>query len=269
MRVLGHVSPQRILARADLRAMDDSVNWAAIPTNLPLVAGYVPPSSFAWSAAAWAHFPNSIQVRITPSASVHGLGIQVLDVEPGDATAAQVPGWVTASRAAGQEPTAYTAYGNWAAVINACVAAHVAVPQFWIAEWNNQQNLPSITVGGVTYTAVAHQYADPATSGGDWDSSVVADAWPGVDQGVIMTNPFTAYSANAPILDENGMYTGKDAPNPTDFEDDERFTNASVRWLIEDWVPKVNAALAAIQTGQVPSKLSGTAAVTVNLTPGA
>ena len=172
-----------------MRQMKDSTNPGAIPPSTALVAGYVPPSRFAWSAAAWGRFNASIHVSITPSATRFGPGIHVLDVEPGDATAAQVPGWVLASRGNGQEPTVYTAYGNWAAVIQACINAGVPVPQFWIAEWDGIQTLPTITVHGVTYTAVAKQYADPAHgSGGDWDSSVVADHWPGVDTGADTMN---------------------------------------------------------------------------------
>lgn len=161
--------------------MKDSVNWQAIPIGTPIVAGYVPPSRFAWPAEAWARFAGSVEVRITPSVSVWGAGIQVLDVEPGDASASQVPGWVANSRNAGQEPTVYTSAANWAAVINACYNAGVGMPQFWIADWNDVQDLPSITVGVVTATAVAHQYAGSATSGGDYDLSTVADYWPGVD----------------------------------------------------------------------------------------
>lgn len=164
-----------------LRPLKDSTNWQAIPVGTPLVAGYVPPSRFAWPPAAWARFAGSTEVRITPSAAVSGRGIQVLDVEQGDATPGQLPGWVNASRAAGQEPTAYLNYTSWTAAIRACTSAGVAVPQFWVGLWDNAQDFPSINVDGVTYTAVAHQYADPATSGGDYDVSVVAPYWPGVD----------------------------------------------------------------------------------------
>lgn len=171
-----------------MRQMKDSTNPGAIPTGTPLVAGYIAPSSFAWDAAGWSRFPGSVLVRITPSATRFGPGIHVLDVEPGDATPAQVPGWVLASRGAQQEPTVYCNVATWPAVISACHNAGVAVPHFWVAAWDGVQNLPSITVDGVTYTAIAKQYADPAHgSGGDWDSSIVADIWPGVDQGADMT----------------------------------------------------------------------------------
>lgn len=176
--------PARTIAHVSaLRPMADSVNWQDIPVTMPMVAGYVPPSHFAWPPEAWARFPNSVKVRITPSAAVFGPGINVLDVEVGDASAAQVPGWINESRAAGQEPTVYMTISSWPSVIRACTSARVAVPEFWVAQWNNTQNLPSVSVDGVTYTAIAHQYADPTTSGGNYDLSVVAPFWPGVDGG--------------------------------------------------------------------------------------
>ena len=166
-----------------MRTMYDSITPADIPPSAGMVGGYVPPSKFAaaWTNGGWARFAHAVQVKVTPTASVHGRGVHVLDVETGDAVPAQVPGWVSASRAAGQEPTVYMNVATWAPVINACVAARVPVPQFWVANWNGQQNLPSIVVGGITHTAIAHQYADPATSGGHFDLSVVAPYWPGVD----------------------------------------------------------------------------------------
>lgn len=171
-----------------MRQMKDSTNPAAIPVGTPIVAGYVVPSHFAWTTAQWMRFVGSVLVRITPSAGTHGLGIHVLDVETGDATPAQVPGWVSASLGAGQPPTVYMNVATWPAVIRACTSAGVPIPEFWVANWNGVQNLPSIVVDGRTYTAVAHQYADPAHgSGGDWDLSIAADQWPGVDQGADMT----------------------------------------------------------------------------------
>jgi hypothetical protein len=180
-RTIAHLSPL-------LRPMEDSVNWAVISTTEPLVAGYVLPSHFAWPPAAWARFPRSTLVRITPSASVWGPGIQVLDIETGDATAAQAPGWALNSRAVGQEPTSYCSMSLWPTVIRAFTAARVPVSEFWVAGYpGGGAVLPSITVDGVTYTAVAHQYADPNTSGGDYDLSVVADYWRGVDGGFDVT----------------------------------------------------------------------------------
>lgn len=242
------------------REMDDGINSdaAGIARNdmsrIQLVAGYIDSTSFTWTAADWALFPNKVHVRIATKSSTNDGN--VLDVEAGDATPAQAAQWAKMRRASGYAfPTVYCSASAQASVIAAFNAVGESLPLWWLAHYDNSDVLPA--------GAIAKQYADP----GPLDKSIVADVWPGVDTGVIMTNPFTGYSANAPILDANGNYTGKDAPNPTDFADDERFTNASVRWLIEDWVPKVNAALTAIQAVQAPSTLSGSATVTVNLAP--
>lgn len=157
------------------RTMYDSVNWAAIPANAQMVAGYLAPSSFAWPAAAWARFPNAVKVQIAVRASTNAG--QVLDVESGDATPAQAPGWVAMRRAANPpvDPTVYCSASAWPTVQAAFASAGLAQPHYWIASYPG---------GGAVIPsgAVAHQYADPNSgSGGDWDLSVVADYWPGVD----------------------------------------------------------------------------------------
>lgn len=180
-----------------MRTLYDSTNWSAIPTTAQMVAGYVPPSGFAWPQSAWNRFPNSIHVRITPQVSTTGVGVQVLDVEQGDATPAQAPGWVARQRSLGQDPTVYCSASLWPTVQRAFAAAGVPHPCYWIAAYpGGGPTLP--TLNGIT--AVAHQYADPATSGGDYDLSVVADYWPGVDQGGNMTTP-VQIDLNQPLPD--------------------------------------------------------------------
>jgi hypothetical protein len=166
---------------AALRIMYDSTSPGDIPAGAVMVAGYVAPSSFAWSAAGWARFARSIQVKITPSASRFGPGIHVLDIETGDATPAQAPGWVTASRGAGQEGTCYMNMATWPAVIRAINAARIAHPPYWVAKYDGVASLISTQVDGVTYTAIAKQYAGQALTGAHFDKSVVAASWPGVD----------------------------------------------------------------------------------------
>jgi hypothetical protein len=157
--------------------MYDAVVAANIPTRpVPtLVAGYddqivIPP----WTAPDWARFPHSILVRIVKKASSVGLGRQVLDVERGDATPAQAPGWVIRQRALAQDPTVYCDLATWPDVIAAFTAAKVGQPHYWVAHYDGFASLP--TMGGIT--AVAHQY----TNGKLFDTSVVADVWPGVDK---------------------------------------------------------------------------------------
>lgn len=159
------------------RTMYDSVQASAIPVTAQLVAGYVD-GLYAWSPADWRRFPNSVHVPICVDPA-HGQGV-VLDVENGDARPDQAPGWVRERRAAGVDPTVYTGLSQWQAVQDAFNRAWVPHPHYWIAAYpGDGAVLP--TLNGIT--AVAHQYADPATSGGSWDLSVVADYWPGIDQG--------------------------------------------------------------------------------------
>jgi LysM repeat protein len=154
------------------RTMYDSTTAADIPTSAQMVGGYLPPNRYAWSAADWARFPHAVQVRIVIAASTNDG--QVLDVEQGDATPTEAPGWARMRRAAGQDPTIYCNASTWGAVRSAFDAAGEPQPLYWIAQYDRN---PSIPPG-----AVAKQYADPDHgSGGHWDLSIVADVWPGVD----------------------------------------------------------------------------------------
>jgi hypothetical protein len=149
------------------RVMYDAVTPENVPRDAQMVAGYID-GRFAWSAAQWAYFPNSVKVRIACFASTNDG--QVLDCEWGDATPQQCPGWAVQARARGQEPTIYCSFSTWPTVRAAFAAAGVAEPQWWIAAYPG--NGPYLYPG-----SVAHQYANP----GPVDISVVADYWPGVD----------------------------------------------------------------------------------------
>lgn len=156
-----------------MRTMYDSTEANDIPLTAEMVAGYLPPSSYAWSAADWARFPHAIKVRIAIFASVPDG--HVLDVERGDATPAQAPGWVRMRRAAGVDPTIYCNASTWPTVRQAFRDQGVAEPHYWIAKYDGVDEL----IPG----AVAKQYANPPVHGrGHFDLSVVADYWPGVDQ---------------------------------------------------------------------------------------
>ena len=148
------------------RTCYDAINPANVPASATLVAGY---GDGYWNdvAAFRRRFPHATVVEITVFAS-DDQGT-VLDVETGDATPAQAPGWVKKRRAAGVDPTIYCNASTWPEVKAAFAAAKVAPPHYWIAHYDGVRVIPQ--------GAVAKQYQDP----GPYDLSVVADYWPGVD----------------------------------------------------------------------------------------
>lgn len=148
------------------RTMYDAVTVASVPAGATLVAGYGD-GYYQNTAAFRARFPHATVVEIAVFAR-DDLGT-VLDVENGDATPAQAPGWVQARRAAGVDPTVYCNSSTWPAVRAAFQSAGVGEPHYWVARYDGD---PTIPVG-----AIAKQYQDP----GPYDLSSVADYWPGVD----------------------------------------------------------------------------------------
>ncbi len=152
-----------------MRQMFDSINASAIPANAGMVAGYCD-GLYAWTTADWDRFPNAVKVRIAVFASTNDG--HVLDVENGNATPGQAPGWVAMRRKAGVEPTVYCSLNSWPTVRSAFLAAGVAEPPYWVAYYDY---IPTIPTG-----AVAKQYTDNPP-GNPYDTSAVADFWPGVD----------------------------------------------------------------------------------------
>ena len=148
--------------------MLDSVSPDKIPPGTPIVAGYVD-GRYAWTAADWARFPTSVHVRIAVQATTNDG--DVLDVEKGDATPTDAPGWVERRRAAkiNRPPTVYTSLSNWQTCKDAFAAAKVAEPNWWIASWDGVANLASVP------GAVAKQYQGSMTT---VDRSVTNGVWP-------------------------------------------------------------------------------------------
>lgn len=143
----------------------DLANVQAVASQADLLAGY---DDGAWpdADALAAAFPGKQVVRITTQPG-DAFG-DVLDVENGDATPADAPGWVSARRAAGHTwPTVYCSEGAWPAVQAAFASAGVDPPFYWVAAYPGEG--PVVPPG-----AVAHQYQDA----GLYDISVVDDSWP-------------------------------------------------------------------------------------------
>jgi len=151
----------------------DSVTASTIPltnselgTNqgiLAAVMGYGD-GNYQWSAADWQRFPSSMpKLSIVVNASHSG---DILDIENGDATPADAPGWCDRfDRVGRRAPTLYCSRSAWPDV-QAAIGNRKA--DFWIS-----------TLDGTTFVrgAVAVQYKD---FGGYDESTILDPTWIGV-----------------------------------------------------------------------------------------
>ena len=153
-----------------VRTMYDGVTPASVPAGAALYAGY---DDGAWQsfAALVAAFPAARHVSICVTATGRA---QVLDIESGDATPAQAPGWAEDMRRSGiADPCCYMNESTWTQVQAEFAAQNVAAPLYWVASYvTDPAKVPAIPAG-----AIALQYYDF----GGYDASAVADYWPGVD----------------------------------------------------------------------------------------
>lgn len=184
-----------------MRTLYDAVNAdniLAADRTPEMVAGYIDKIKLEpWSGGDWALFPNAVKVTIVKKASTNGG--HVLDVEIGDATPAEAPGWVKMRRAAGADPTVYVQLSRWAEVRAAFATAKVAEPHYWIAHYDGDPTIPA--------GAVAKQYRGDVAPG--YDVSSVLDYWPGVDPAP--SNGGAAASTTGVELMERITVTPKDA----------------------------------------------------------
>lgn len=147
----------------------DSVTPANCPADAEMVGGYVD-GWYRWPDEAWALFPGAVPIRI----AVHPWTDDgaVLDVEPGDASPEEAPGWVLMRQAAGQLGSVYCSLFQWPQVQQAFSSLGMEQPPYWIAAYpgNGAELYPG---------SVAHQWGGDVDGG--YDISVAADFWPGVD----------------------------------------------------------------------------------------
>jgi len=137
------------------RKMFDSVNVENLPVNPDnLYAGYVG-GLYPTFTQILHRFPKARVVSIAINATEDA---QVLDVETGDATPADVPGWLNRMRAQKRHNvTVYTSRSNIDAVLAACDAAKVAHPLIWAADWTGA---PHAVTGAVAVQYLSNAYID-------------------------------------------------------------------------------------------------------------
>lgn len=104
----------------------DSTRASDIPhDNLAVVLGYGD-GIFMWSSADWALFPNTI-VPLSIVVFADDIG-DILDVERGDASPSDVPGWVRRfNRPHRRKPTIYANRSTWPEVVSALQSAGIEV----------------------------------------------------------------------------------------------------------------------------------------------
>lgn len=121
-------------------------NFGLVPTGVmfdSIDLSQVPASPFAVAGYTAGHWPNYLKVRTTWP-HTHAISIAIsanyhadcLDIEPGDATPAQAPGWVTADIKAGfAHPCVYSSYYEFVNQVRpALAAAHIARASIY--EWD-------------------------------------------------------------------------------------------------------------------------------------
>jgi hypothetical protein len=150
----------------NLQQLLDAAHAADVPGAPPVVAGYVD-GLYRWSAADWARFPRSVQVRIATSALTDDGNAG--DVETGDMTPQQAPSWVLRRRAAGVEPMIYCSLATWPQVKSEFGVQAVPQPAWWVADWSDPA--PHLVAG-----SAATQYLHDQAPGYDV-SQIDLDQW--------------------------------------------------------------------------------------------
>lgn len=181
------------------REMYDSVNANNIPTDIPLVAGYVN-GQFQWPQSWWDRFPGHYRhVGIDVFGTAPTIA-SVLDVEQFDATPQISVEWVKARNATKPEypPVLYVNRSNLDTVVSLnSKAGHVLGRDYmvWVATLDGTKELPNM------HGVVAVQYHDA----GGYDQSVVYDdAWHAAPAPVKPPTPpvVTPPKPPAPVLTE-------------------------------------------------------------------
>lgn len=183
-----------------MRTCFDSVNVNDLPADGDLYLGYRD-GAYANYGQVTARFPGKTVIGVTVFAS-DDEG-DMLDVETGDATAVQAPGWVTKRRNAGHPaPLVYTYEMNRQAVLDAFTQQNVPLPGLFIAAF------PGSGAALQQPTDVGHQYGQ----GGDgaYDISVVVDYLPGIDPAPPL--PPEAEMASALVYAPPGQGPGEGGP---------------------------------------------------------
>lgn len=166
--------------------MYDSTNVSAIPLSATLVLVYID-GDYQTAVQARSRLPNAELVRTTTTAS-GSLLAQIYDCERGDGNAQQAADWARRKLALHLRPTIYCSRigspgEGWPDVQKALTAIGISLNavDFGIADYTGRPHL----VIGSAFT----QYANPATSGGDYDLSLTNGIWPNEPEPNMLNKP--------------------------------------------------------------------------------
>lgn len=157
-------------------------NVASLPPGHQ-VAGYTTGTGIRWTPDQFnAHTTPFPAVRIDQDAGAADPTADVLDVERGAATVAEIPGWLTLARASfhtamrpGQRwPAIYCSIGTLNDAIAACQKAGIHDAPFAIAELTNRTDaVGKVSTAAGPFPRIWHQYA----FGQAFDSGIVSVDW--------------------------------------------------------------------------------------------
>lgn len=148
-----------------MRTLYDGITAAEVPDGWG-VAGYTD-GNWPDFAALKLRWPDAVHISIAAHPADDA---KALDVETGDATPAEAPGWASRQREAGDPyPWVYCNESTWPEVIYEFAQQKVPAPLYWIALYDGVATVPA--------GAIAKQHTN--TPG--YDISAVADYVPGID----------------------------------------------------------------------------------------
>jgi hypothetical protein len=147
----------------------DTITPDAIPSDAKAVAGYVGGSWPDYSIIVQ-RFPNALHKSVCINAGEDG---DILDIENGDATAADGPGWYHRQKARGlDKPGLYTFESNMQNVINVMNAAGIPETDYvrWMAWLGAPTMVPGMHARQYTFNALGRNLdasiCDPSFWGG-------------------------------------------------------------------------------------------------------
>jgi hypothetical protein len=184
--------------------MYDSTNVGTLPPGADAYAGYV--------QGAFQTFPELQQ--LFGASGAHLLSIAVfasgdadcLDIESGDATVAQAPGWVKRQLARGaQRPCLYTSVSNMDALVTTLGGAGIprAEVRLWSAHYGQGKHICGPGNCGLTHTAC---------DGTQWTDAALGRS---LDESILLNDFFSLSAATLLIVEESMLLkTGAGALTP-------------------------------------------------------